>query len=148
MEVILKGEERIVSTIIRENRVRVSRGQVSFSPAGSTSAPEGVTGEDVKSMAETIEHKDARIEELMQEVDALKVALEEKACTNAPDVPDAKDDVEENDGEGDETDAKEVEEADTTEAPEDGDKKDAPEAPDAKEVEEVKDTKGKKSSKK
>lgn len=148
MKVILEGEERLVKTIIKENRVRVSRGQVSFSPADSISTPEGVTEEDVKNMVEAIGQRDARIEELMQENETLKATLEEKANEDAPEAPDTQGDGEENDGEGDDTDTKEGEETDTTEAPEEGDKKDAPEAPDTKEVEEVPDTKGKKSSKK
>lgn len=148
MKVILEGEERLVKTIIKENRVRVSRGQVSFSPADSISTPEGVTEEDVKNMVEAIGQKDARIEELMQENETLKATLEEKANEDAPKAPDTQGDGEENDGEGDNTDTKEGEETDTTEAPEEGDKKDAPKAPDTKEVEEVPDTKGKKSSKK
>jgi len=156
MKVILEGEERLVKTIIKENRVRVSRGQVSFSPADSISTPEGVTEEEVKNMVEAIGQRDARIEELMQENETLKATLEEKANEDAPKAPDTQGDGEENDGEGDntdtkegeETDTKEGEETDTTEAPEEGDKKDAPKAPDTKEVEEVPDTKGKKSSKK
>ena len=148
MKVILEGEERVVNTVVRENRVRVSRGLVSFSPADSISTPEGVTEEDVKNMVEAIGQRDARIEELMQENETLKATLEEKANEDAPKAPDTQGDGEENDGEGDDTDTKEGEETDTTEAPEEGDKKDAPKAPDTKEVEEVPDTKGKKSSKK
>ena len=148
MKVILEGEERIVKTIIRENRVRVSRGQVSFSPADSIPTPEGVTEEDVKNMVEAIGQRDARIEELMQENETLKAALEEKANADAPEDSDTKGEGESSDGEGGDTDTKEGEETDTTQAPEEGDKKDAPDAPDTKEVEEVPDTKGKKSSKK
>lgn len=151
MKVILEGEERIVNTIIRENRVRVSRGQVHFSPADSTPTPEGVTEEDVKNMVEAIGQRDARIEELMQENEVLKVALEEKAnadAPDAPDAPDAKGEGEASDGEGGDTDTKEGEETDTTQAPEEGDSKEVPDTPDTKEVEEVPDTKSKKSSKK
>ena len=149
MKVILEGEERIVKTICRENRVRVSRGQVSFSPADSIPTPEGVTEDDVKNMVEAIEHRDARIAELMEENETLKTALAEKEGTNdAPETPDTKGDgeSEETGGEGDNTDTKEGEETDTTQAPE-GDTKDAPEG-DTKDVEEAPDTKGKKSSKK
>ena len=149
MKVILEGDERIVKNICRENRVRVSRGQVSFSPADSIPTPEGVTEEDVKNMAEAIEHKDARIAELMEENETLKAALAEKEDTkDAPETPDTKGDgeSEETGGEGDNTDTKEGEETDTTQAPE-GDTKDAPEG-DTKDVEEAPDTKGKKPSKK
>ena len=149
MKVILEGDERIVKNICRENRVRVSRGQVSFSPADSIPTPEGVTEEDVKNMAEAIEHKDARIAELMEENETLKAALAEKEDTkDAPETPDTKGDgeSEETGSEGDNTDTKEGEETDTTQAPE-GDTKDAPEG-DTKDVEEAPDTKGKKSSKK
>lgn len=149
MKVILEGDERIVKNICRENRVRVSRGQVSFSPADSIPTPEGVTEEDVKNMAEAIEHKDARIAELMEENETLKAALAEMEDTkNAPKTPDTNGDgeSEETGGEGDNTDTKEGEETDTTQAPE-GDTKDAPEG-DTKDVEEAPDTKGKKSSKK
>ena len=90
MKVILEGEERLVKTIIKENRVRVSRGQVSFSPADSISTPEGVTEEDVKNMVEAIGQRDARIEELMQENETLKATLEEKANEDAPKAPDTK----------------------------------------------------------
>lgn len=149
MKVILEGDDRIVKNICRENRVRVSRGQVSFSPADSIPTPEGVTEEDVKNMAEAIEHKDARIAELMEENETLKAALAGKEDTkDAPETPDIKGDgeSEETGCEGDNTDTKEGEETDTTQAPE-GDTKDAPEG-DTKDVEEAPDTKGKKSSKK
>lgn len=149
MKVILEGDERIVKTICRENRVRVSRGQVSFSPADSIPTPEGVTEDDVKNMVEAIEQRDARIAELMEDNEFLKTALAEKEDTkDAPEAPDAKGDgeSEETGGEGDNTDTKEGEETDTTQAPE-GDTKDAPEV-DTKDVEEAPDTKGKKSSKK
>lgn len=149
MKVILEGEERIVKTICRENRVRVSRGQVSFSPADSIPTPEGVTEEDVKNMVEAIESRDARIAELVDENEFLKATLAEKVeTTDAPETPDTKGDgeSEETGGEGDDTDTKEGEETDTTQAPE-GDTKDAPEG-DTKDVEEAPDTKGKKSSKK
>lgn len=147
MKVILEGEERLVKTIIKENRVRVSRGQVSFSPADSIPTPEGVTEEDVKNMVEAIGQRDARIEELMQENETLKATLEEKSNKDAPKAPDTQGDGDKNDGEGDNTDTKDGGETDTTEPPEDGDKKDAPEG-DSKGVEEAPDTKGKKSSKK
>jgi uncharacterized small protein (DUF1192 family) len=149
MKVILEGDERIVKTICRENRVRVSRGQVSFSPADSIPTPEGVTEEDVKNMVEAIELRDARIDELMNENEILKATLAEKEDTkDAPETPDTKGDgeSEETGGEGDNTDTKEGEETDTTQAPE-GDTKDAPEG-DTKDVEEAPYTKGKKSSKK
>jgi uncharacterized small protein (DUF1192 family) len=131
MKVILEGEERVVSAIIRENRVRVSRGQVSFTPADSIPTPEGVTEKDVKDMAEAIEKKDSRIAELMEENKTLKATLEEKA--DDKDAPET-------------TDTKEGGETDTTQAPE-GDSKDAPKG-DTKDVEPVTDTKGKKTSKK
>ena len=149
MKVILEGDERIVKNICRENRVRVSRGQVSFSPADSIPTPEGVTEEDVKNMVEAIEQRDARIDELMNENEILKATLAEKEDTkDAPETPDTKGDgeSEETGGEGDNTDTKEGEETDTTQAPE-GDTKDSPEG-DTKDVEEAPDTKGKKSSKK
>ena len=156
MKVILEGEERVVNAIIRENRVRVSRGQVSFSPADSTPTPEGVTEEDVKKMADAIEdmmddieRKDARISELREENVTLKAALEEKAeSKDAPEAPDTNGggESEETGGEGGNTDTKEGGEADTTQAPEE-DTKDAPEE-DTKDAEEAPDTKGKKSSKK
>ena len=156
MKVILEGEERIVNTIIRENRVRVSRGLVEFSPADSIHTPEGVTEEDVKkmgdaieSMVKEIESKDARIDELVNENETLKVALAEKEnAADAPENPDTKGEgeSEETDGEGGNTDTKEGEETDTTEAPKE-DTKEAPEG-DSKDVEEVPDTKGKKTSKK
>ena len=130
MKVILEGEERIVDTIIRENRVRVSRGKVSFAPADSIPTPEGVTEEDVKNMAEAIEHKDARIAELMEENETLKAALAAKENADAPETPDTK----------------EGEETDTTQAPQE-DSKDAPQE-DSKEAEETPDNKGKKTSKK
>lgn len=146
--IILKGEERIVNTIIRENRVRVSRGQVSFSPANSTSTPEGVTEEDVKNMTEAIGQKDARIEELMQENETLKAALEEKVdTTDVPEGSDTNGEGDASDGEGGNTDTKEGGETDTTDAPEGSDTKEAP-GEDDKDVVEVPDTKGKKSSKK
>lgn len=151
MKVILEGEERIVKNICRENRVRVSRGQVSFSPADSIQTPEGVTEEDVKNMVEAIEQRDARIAELMNENEILKATLAEKEGDkkDAPETPgtDGGGESEETGGEGDNTDTKEGGETDTTEAPEEGDKKDAPEG-DSKGVEEAPDTKGKKSSKK
>lgn len=153
-KVILEGDERIVDTIIRENRVRVSRGNVKFTPADSTPTPEGVTEEDVRKMADAIEsqmdaieQKDARIAELLEENDALKAALKDKAAgDDAPENPDTKGagDDEETGGEGGDT--KESGETDTKEAPE-GDTKDAPENPDTKEGGPT-DTKGKKSSKK
>lgn len=96
MKVILEGEERIVDTIIRENRVRVSRGKVSFAPADSIPTPEGVTEEDVKNMVEAIEQRDARIAELMDENETLKAALEEKVdTTDAPEGSDTKEAPEE-----------------------------------------------------
>ena len=157
MKVILEGEERIVNIIIRENRVRVSRGHVKFSPADSIPTPEGVTEEDVKNMAEAIKSRDASIAELVEENETLKAALAEKADGNdAPEAPDTKGDgeSEETDGEGGNTDTKEGEETDTTDAPKEdtkeapeGDSKDAPEE-DTKDVEAAPDTKGKKSSKK
>lgn len=150
MKVILEGDERIVKNICRENRVRVSRGQVSFSPADSIPTLESVIEEDVKNMAEAIEHKDARIAELMEENETLKATLAEKEGDkkDAPETPgtDGGGESEETGGEGDNTDTKEGEETDTTQAPE-GDTKDAPEG-DSKDVEEAPDTKGKKSSKK
>ena len=149
MKIILEGEERVVNTIIRENRVRVSRGLVEFSPADSIPTPEGVTEEDVKNMVEAIESRDARIAELIDENDTLKAALAEKEnAADAPENPDAKGDgeSEETDGEGGNTDTKEGEETDTTEASEE-DTKEAPEE-DTKDVEEAPDTKGKKISKK
>ena len=150
LKVILEGDERIVKNICRENKVRVSRGQVSFSPADSIPTPEGVTEEDVKNMVEAIEQRDARIDELMNENEILKATLAEKEGDkkDAPETPDTKGDgeSEETGGEGDNTDTKEGEETDTTQAPE-GDTKDAPEG-DTKDVEEAPDTKGKKSSKK
>ena len=122
-KVILKGDERVVDTIIRENRVRVSRGQVSFSPADSVPTPEGVTEEDVKDMVEAIKKKDGRIAELMDENATLRATLADIGDTkDAPETTDTKD--------GGET--------DTTHAPE-GDTKD---------VEETPDTKSKKTSKK
>ena len=91
MKVILEGEERTVNTIIRENRIRVSRGLIEFSPADSIPTPEGVTEEDVKNMVEAIESRDARIAELIDENDTLKAALAEKADGNdAPEAPDTK----------------------------------------------------------
>lgn len=151
MKVILEGEERIVDTIIRENRVRVSRGKVSFAPADSIPTPEGVTEEDVKNMVEAIEQKDALIAELMNENEILKVTLAEKDGdkNDAPETSgtDGGGESEETGGEGDNTDTKEGGETDTTEAPEECDKKDAPEG-DSKGVEETPDTKGKKTSKK
>ena len=150
MKVILEGEERIVDTIIRENRVRVSRGKVSFAPADSIPTPEGVTEEDVKNMAEAIEHKDARIAELMTENETLKAALAEKQGDkkDAPETSgtDGGVESEETGGEGDNTDTKEGEETDTTQAPQE-DSKDAPQE-DSKEAEETPDNKGKKTSKK
>ena len=150
MKVILEGDERIVKNICRENKVRVSRGQVSFSPADSIPTPKGVTEEDVKNMVEAIEQRDVRIAELMNENEILKATLAEKEGDkkDAPDTPDTDGDgeSEETGGEGDNTDTKEGEETDTTQAPE-GDTKDAPEG-DTKDVEEAPDTKGKKSSKK
>lgn len=136
MKLILEGDERIVNAIVRENRVRVGRGLVKFSPADSIQTPEGVTEEDVKNMGEAITVRDARIAELEQENDTLKAALEEKSDANgAPKVPDTI-------GEGD---IKSGEDSDTTQAPED-DSKDVTEE-DTKKVEEVPDTKGKKNSK-
>ena len=132
MKVILEGEERVVNTIIRENRVRVSRGLVTFSPADSIPTPEGVTEEDVKSMVEAIERRDARIDELMNENDTLKAALEDKV-RNA-DVPETPDTT----GDGDMTDTGEGDNTDTKDAPE-GDSKDVVETP---------DNKGRKTSKK
>jgi len=110
MKVILEGEERVVNAIIRENRVRVSRGQVSFSPADSIPTPEGVTEEDVKKMADAIEdmmddieRKDARISELMEENVTLKAALEEKAESKDAPEGDSKDVVEVPDTKGKKT---------------------------------------------
>ena len=148
MKVILEGEERLVKTIIKENRVRVSRGQVSFSPADSISTPEGVTEEDVKNMVEAIGQKDARIEELMQENETLKATLEEKANEDAPKAPDTQGDGEENDGEVTIPTPRKVKKPTLPRLQKRVTRKDAPEAPDTKEVEEVPDTKGKKSSKK
>ena len=131
MTVIIEGEERIVNTIVRENRVRVSRGLVKFSPADSISTPEGVTEEDVKNMVEAIGQRDARIAELMDENETLKAALAEKEDTkDAPEIPDTKAGGE----------------SDTTDAPQ-GDSKDAP-LEDSKETVEASDTKGKEISKK
>ena len=133
MKVILEGEERVVNTVIRENRVRVSRGLVSFSPADSPKTPKGVSDEDVEKMGDAIEsmmdslaEKDAQIAKLQEENAALKAALEEKAPADAPEDTDTK-------GEGD----KEVPEEDAKDAPE-GDSKEVPEE----------DAKGKKRSKK
>ena len=124
MKVILEGEERVVNTVIRENRVRVSRGLVSFSPANSISTPEGVTEEDVKNMVEAIEQRDARIAELMEENETLKAALEEKVdTTDAPEGSDTKGEGDASDGEGGNTDTKEGGETDTTDAPEGSDTK-------------------------
>ena len=137
MKVILEGEERVVNTVIRENRVRVSRGLVSFSPADSPKTPKGVSDEDVEKMGDAIEsmmdslaEKDAQIAKLQEENAALKAALEEKAPTDAPEDTDTK-------GEGDNGDSKEVPEEDAKDAPE-GDSKEVPEE----------DAKGKKRSKK
>ena len=148
MKVIIEGEERIVKNICRENKVRVSRGQVSFSPADSIPTPEGVTEEDVKNMVEAIGQRDARIAELMEENETLKATLEEKVdTTDAPEGSDTKGEGEACDGEGGETDTKEGGETDTTDAPEGSDTKETTEE-DTKEVASVSDTKGKKSSKK
>lgn len=149
MKVILEGEERVVTTIIRENRVRVSRGNIKFSPADSPKTPRGVSDEDVEkmgdaieSMMDTIETKDAQIEKLQAENDALKAALEEKVGDS-----DTQAHVATGDGEGENADSKDAPAEDSKEAP----------AEDAKEVlaEDAKDApaedtdaKGKKRSKK
>ena len=103
----------------------------------------------ITDMMDAIEHKDARISELMEENETLKAALAEKADgKDAPETPDTKGDGEgeKTEGEDDNTDTKEGGETDTTQVPE-WDSKDAPEG-DSKDVEEAIDTKGKKSSKK
>ena len=146
MKVILEGEERIVNIIIRENRVRVSRGHVKFSPADSIPTPEGVTEEDVKNMAEAIKSRDASIAELVEENETLKAALAEKENADAPENPDTKEGEGEGDSDPDKEDNKEGGESDTTEAPQE-DSKDAPQE-DSKETEEAPDTEGKKTSKK
>ena len=146
MKVILEGEERIVNTIIRENRVRVSRGLVKFSHADSIPTPEGVTEEDVKNMVEAIEQRDARIAELMDENETLKAALAAKENADAPETPYTKEGEGEGDSDTDNEDNKEGGESDATDAPQE-DSKDAPHE-DSKEAEETPDTKGKKTSKK
>lgn len=146
MKVILEGEERVVNTIIRENRVRVSRGQVSFSPADSTPTPEGVTEEDLVNMKEAFERQDAKIAKLEEENETLKAALAEKENADAPEKPDTKEGEGEGDSDPDKEDNKEGGESDTTDAPQE-DSKDAPQE-DSKEAEETPDTKGKKTSKK
>ena len=117
--VILKGDERHVEALMRENKVRVSRGHIEFAPADSIPTPEGVSEEDVKDMVKAIESRDARIAELMTENETLKAALAEKQGDDTPDPPDTK--------EVEETDNKEAEETDTKDAP----------SEDTKEVEET-----------
>ena len=46
-KVILEGNERTVNQIIRENRIRVGRGLVKFSPA-EDAAPERQTSEEAE----------------------------------------------------------------------------------------------------
>lgn len=69
MKVLMSGEDKAVGYIIQENRIRVSRGQVKFSPVDGAE----IKLDDEESAKEAAE-KDAEIKRLQDEIEALKAA--------------------------------------------------------------------------
>ena len=65
-KVILEGDERTVERIIKENRIRVGRGLVKFSPAEDTATdekaeePEGDSKEVLVDDTKKVEEKDTK----------------------------------------------------------------------------------------
>ena len=75
MDYILKGDEKAVSNVIKEQRIRMMRGMISIIPISDCGL---VTEEDARKTLEThLKEKDELISSLTQERDAMKVRITE-----------------------------------------------------------------------